>query len=413
MEPWHALLSTLRIHSAMSVPIRRQDGTTASVLTLFGACPNQFESAEMQKFSLGLQEKWEKLWHDRQGMSDERTSYLRERLFSGGLHMFMQPVVDLRTGQLLKVEALARLKDNDGKILAPGTFLTLLGHDELDRLFEIGLEQGLAWLQSWDAKGVSTELSLNLPPSCLSNANILSIVDDLLKRYDIAPARLTLEVLETQCIDTAKQEVTLKDFRSMGIQMAMDDLGAGHSNLLRLSASTFDCIKVDRGLLRHIREVPLQIFSVIRSLREMGHDLHSQVVVEGLEDADIIEAMRHLGCHYGQGFGIARPMPADDFLTWHRTNADQERRSEENAIYSDLGALAYMWTATRGAQTAAQFHFHSGPLIEWLKEQGKNDRYANQWHDILSTDPITEETIRKLREWLVDRVVNVQSKETI
>lgn len=412
MEPWHTLLANLRIHSAMSVPIRRQDGSTASVLTLFGACPNQFESAEMQKFSGGLQEKWEKLWHDRQGMSDERTSYLRERLFSGGLRMFMQPVVDLRTGALLKVEALARLKDSDGKILAPGTFLTLLGHDELDRLFEIGLEQGLAWLQSWDAKGVSTELSLNLPPSCLSNATILSMVDALLKRYDIAPARLTLEVLETQSIDTSKQEVALKDFRSMGIQMAIDDLGAGHSNLLRLSAATFDCIKVDRGLLRHIREVPLQIFSVIRSLREMGHDLHSQVVVEGLEDADIIEAMLHLGCHYGQGFGIARPMPADDFLDWHRLNADQVRQSEEITIYSDLGALAYMWATTRGARTATQFHLHNGPLTQWLKKQGKTDRDASQWYDILSAGPIAEGMIRNLREWLIDRVVNVQSKDS-
>ncbi|MFT9423620.1 MAG: EAL domain-containing protein [Acetobacter syzygii] len=406
MAPWHTLLANLRIHSAMSVPIRRQDGSTALVLNLFGACPNQFESAEMQQFATGLQEKWETLWRDRQGMSDERSSHLRQRLFSGGLHMFMQPVVDLRTGRLLKVEALARLKDADGTILSPGTFLALLGHDELDRLFESGLEQGLAWLQSWDAKGLSTELSLNLPPSCLSNTNILSMVKDMLDRYHITPNRLTLEVLETQDIDSDKQEAALRDFRAMGVQMAIDDLGAGHSNLLRLSATAFDCIKVDRGLLRHIREVPLQIFSVVRSLREMGNDLHSQVVVEGLEDADIIEAMRHLGCRYGQGFGIARPMPPDNFLDWYLVNAEQEPMEEETAIHSDLGALAYMWAATRGQPVAGLYHLENGPLIQWFKELARKDSDAAQWHVLLSAGPVSEEVVRPLREWLVGRVVH-------
>jgi diguanylate cyclase (GGDEF)-like protein len=408
MAPWHTLMASLRIHSALSVPIRRQDGTTALVLTLFGTCPNQFESPNMRQFASGLQEKWDRLWRDGQGLSADRSSHLRERLFSGGLRMFMQPVVDLRTGQLMKVEALARLKDADGTILPPATFLTLLGHDELDRLFQIGLEQGLAWLQSWDRKGLSTELSVNLPPSCLSNANILRMVSDMLNHHGIAPGRLTLEVLETQDLDSDKQGTALRDFRSMGVQMAIDDLGAGHSNLLRLSATPFDCIKVDRGLLRHIREVPLQIFSVIRSLREMGNDLHSQLVMEGLEDADVIEAMRHLGCHYGQGFGIARPMPPDDFLDWYRTYSDHDQEEDESEIRSDLAALAYLWTTTRGHPPLGRFHFQDGPLTRWLEGRDRNDGDVVRWHRILSAGPVPEETARGLRDWLVDRVVNAQ-----
>ncbi|MDE7548777.1 EAL domain-containing protein [Acetobacter fabarum] len=405
MAPWHTLLTDLRIYSAMSVPIRRQDGTTALVLTLFGACPNQFETSRMHQFSSGLQEKWEKLWRDRQGMSDERSSLLLERLFSGGLCMFMQPVVDLRTGHLRKVEALARLKDTDGTIVSPAIFLPLLGHDDLDRLFEIGLEQGLAWLKSWDENGLSTELSLNLPPSCLSNANILNIVGNMLKRYNMPPARLTLEVLETQDIDSGKQEAALRDFRAMGVQMAIDDLGAGHSNLMRLSAMAFDSIKVDRGLLHHIRDVPLQIFSVIRSLREMGRDLSSLVVVEGLENAEVIEAMRYLGCHYGQGFGIARPMPPDDFLEWYRVNSKLIPEEKENEIYYDLGALAYMWVATRGKPVAGQFHLENGPFVRWLEKLGRDDHDAARWYRLLSTGPVAEEVVHTLREWLVDRVV--------
>ncbi|GBQ21833.1 putative diguanylate cyclase [Gluconacetobacter sacchari DSM 12717] len=409
MAPWHALMANLRIHSAMSVPIRRPDGTTALVLTLFGACPNQFESVTMRRFVRELQEKWERLWQDGQGLSDERSARLRERLFSGGLRMFVQPVVDLCTGRLLKVEALARLQDTDGSILPPATFLALLGHDELDRLFQCGLEQSLEWLQSWDGRGLSTEMSVNLPPSCLSNADVLRMVDDMLNRHAIAPSRLTLEVLETQGLDSVKQGETLQDFRSRGVQMAIDDLGAGHSNLLRLSATPFDCIKVDRGLLSHIRDVPLQIFSVIRSLREMGRDMHSQVVVEGLEDADMIEAMRHLGCRYGQGFGIARPMPPDDFLDWYRTYSGQDEEEvdeEESDIHSDLGALAYLWMATRARPPLGRFHFRDGPLMRWLERCGRDDAEAVRWYSVLSAGLVPEEAARDMRDWLVERVVS-------
>ncbi|MBB2179776.1 GAF domain-containing protein [Gluconacetobacter tumulicola] len=405
MAPWHTLMVDLRIHSSLSVPIRRRDGTTALVLTLFGACPNQFESTSMREFAGGLQTTWETLWQNGQGMSDERSSRLRERLFSGGLRMFMQPIVDLYTGQVLKVEALARLKDADGAILSPATFLTLLGHDELDRLFQMGLEQSLEWLQSWDGKGLSTGMSINLPPSCLSNANILRVVDDMLKCHDIAAGRLTLEVLETQDLDPGGQGAVLQNFRSMGVLVAIDDLGSGHSNLMRLSATPFDCIKVDRGLLHYIRDVPLQIFSVIRSLQEMGNDMHSQVVVEGLEDADMIEAMRHLGCRYGQGFGIARPMPPDDFLDWYRTCSGQARE-QESGIHSDLGALACLWTATRGDPPQGGFHFEDGPLMRWLEERGRNDGDAAGWYRILAAGPVSEEVARDLRDWLVERVVN-------
>lgn len=405
MAPWHTLMTDLRVHSSLSVPIRRPDGTTALVLTLFGACPNQFESANMREFADGLQTTWETLWRDGQGMSDERSSRLRERLFSGGLHMFMQPVIDLGTGQLLKVEALARLKDTDGTILSPATFLTLLGHDELDRLFYMGLEQSLEWLRAWEAEGLATEMSVNLPPSCLSNADILRVVGDMLKRHDIASGRLTLEVLETQDLDSDRQGAALQAFRSMGVQVAIDDLGSGHSNLLRLSAMPFDCIKVDRGLLRYIRDVPLQIFSVIRSLQEMGNDMHSTVVVEGLEDADTIDAIRHLGCRYGQGFGIARPMPPDAFLDWYRTYSGQGRE-DESEIRNDLGALACLWTATRGDPPQGGFRFEDGSLVRWLEERGRNDGDAAGWYRILAAGPVSEEVARDLRDWLVDRVVN-------
>ncbi len=407
MAPWHTLMTDLRIHSSLSVPILRPDGTIALVLTLFGSCPNQFESANMREFADGLQVAWETLWKNGQGMSDDCSFRLRQRLFSGGLHMFMQPIIDLATGRLLKVEALARLKDTDDTIFSPTLFLTLLTHDELDRLFLMGLEQSLEWLHAWDAQGLSTEMSVNLPPSCLSDAKILRVVGEMLTRHAIAPGRLTLEVLETQDLDPDRQGKALHELRAMGVQVALDDLGSGHSNLLRLSAMPFDCIKVDRGLLHYIRDVPLQIFSVIRSLQEMGNDMKSTVVVEGLEDAEIIDAIRQLGCRYGQGFGIARPMPAEAVLDWYRAYAGAGRGQEdEDEIRNDLGALACLWTTTRGVAPQAGFRFADGPLMRWLEGRGWNEADAVEWYRILAAGPVSEEVARDLRDWLIDRVVN-------
>ena len=420
-QVWHEIAETFGMRSVLSVPIRQPGGQTAAALTVLGACPNQFESLLMQQFAGGLQQRWEQLWqrcHSRetQEVTDARSRKLRERLFSGGLVMYFQPVVDLNNGRLYKAEALARLRDANGEIVPPRVFLPLLGQDEMDRLFHMGLEDGLKWLRQWDDQGLVIGLSVNMPTTYLHNARGPAQVEALRKKHGVAPERLTVEILETQEIDSAAQNEAIQRFKDMGVCMAIDDLGSGHSSLLRLSSLPFDVIKVDQGLLRHIRAMPLQIFSVVRSLLDIGADFHDVVVVEGLETGDVIEAMRQLGCQYGQGFGIARPMAPEALFDWHTQfqSAFGGQIPSLNEIRSDLGALAFVWLLLRGGQYKGTGNMKDCALARWLLTLGAPGKQAWPWVENLCHGRDSVESGRQLTDWLGARVqAGVKQEEPV
>lgn len=417
---WHEIAEAFDVRSVLSVPIRQPGGQTAAALTVLGAYPNQFESLLMQQFAGGLQQRMEQVWqscHSRetQGVTDARSRKLRERLFSGGLIMYFQPIMDLNTGRLFKVEALARLRDVNGEIVPPRVFLPLLGQDEMDRLFHIGLEDGLKWLRRWDEQGLVIGLSVNMPTTYLHNARGPAHVEALLKKHGIAPERLTVEILETHEIDSAAQKEAIERFKAMGVGMAIDDLGSGHSSLLRLSSLPFDVIKVDQGLLRHIRAMPLQIFSVVRSLLDIGADFHDVMVVEGLESEDIIEAMRRLGCQYGQGYGIARPMAPEALFDWH-TQFQSGFKGEcpgLHKIRSDLGALAFVWLTLRGGQYKGTGNMDDCALTQWLVQQGEQGQPVWHWAENLCYGRETAESAQLLINWLIARVQAGTTQEVV
>lgn len=417
---WHEIAAAFDVRSVLSVPIRQPGGQTAAALTVLGSYPNQFESLLMQQFSGGLQQRMEQAWqrcHSREtlGVTDARSRKLRERLFSGGLVMYFQPVLDLNTGWLFKVEALARLRDVNGEIVPPRVFLPLLGQDEMDRLFHMGLEDGLKWLRRWDEQGLVIGLSVNMPTTYLHNARGPAQVEALLKKHGVAPERLTVEILETHEIDSAAQNEAIERFKAMGVGMAIDDLGSGHSSLLRLSSLPFDVIKVDQGLLRHIRAMPLQIFSVVRSLLDIGADFHDVVVVEGLETEDVIEAMRQLGCQYGQGYGIARPMAPEALFDWH-TQFQSGFNGEcpgLHKIRSDLGALAFVWLTLRGGQYKGTGNMDDCVLAQWLVQQGEQGQPVWHWAENLCHGREVTESGQLLINWLVARVQAGTAQEVI
>ena len=414
--PWRGMMETLGICSSISIPISMEEEQVAVVLALFGAYPNQFETQRMQQFARSLQHRWEQMWmrccfQRGSAVTEEQSCYIRDRLFSDGLRMYVQPIVNLRTGVLLEVEALVRIQDTNGAIIEPGSFLSLLGQNELDRLFHMGLEDCLTLLEQWQNDGQVINLAINMPPTYLLNEDGPAWVAGALQRHGIRPEQLTVELLETQMIDPTIQDIAIQKFKATGVKIAIDDLGSGYSNLLRLSSLPFDIIKVDQGLLRNIRTAPLQTFSMVKSVLDMGADFHELVIVEGLEDDDVIEAIYHLGCRYGQGYGISPPMPPEQFAQWYaayRVKVHACKHAKE--LVSDLGVLAYHWMSTRGGQSASKHPLHACLVTRWLEVQGLEGSEAAQWHEQChyGEDPV--DASRKFIDWLVERIVNANSK---
>ncbi|MCW8806975.1 MAG: EAL domain-containing protein [Rhodanobacter sp.] len=407
-QAWHALAAPLKFRSAISIPVFDRHGHTVAVLSLYGAYPNQFESNWIKQFFHDLQQRWHDIWQRCHAPaayvhSPAVAQNYRVRLFDGGLAMYMQPIIDLRSGKVVKVEALARLRLADGTVQLPDRFLPLLGDVERLRLFHLGLEQVLAQLASWDAQGLSLNAAINLEPSTLHSPGIEQHIADALHRHGIAPERLSLELLESGNLDDRTQDEAFRRITQLGISLEMDDLGAGFSSLQRFAALPFASTKIDRSLVARLRQEPIQTFSLIAALVALGRDLQRPVVVEGLEDASMVEVATMLGASCGQGYALARPMPAEAVAQWI---SSFRLPVEAGAIHTFRGALACLWQNARSAAAARAPAASACPLGEFFRDHGLQDSEGAALHARMQTDPDPADASTRLMHWLADNITS-------
>ncbi|WP_297483167.1 EAL domain-containing protein [Ferrovum sp.] len=410
---WHSSFRPLGIRSAVAIPIRGPQ-EMEFVMIVLGAYPHQFSSGWMRTFIASLQNRWEQLVRLSHAnrfpvMDSQQATIYRERLHSGGLRLFMQPVVELKTGALFKVEALARLAMPDGSLIMPGKFLTALRSSDLDALFRQGLAQGLEWVRECRGRGFDFPLSINLSPSTLLHPSCVQWVEEALRKNEIAPAQLTLELLETQDFDQGMVDEAITQLERLGVKLAIDDLGSGFSSLKRLASLPFDVIKVDQAMVRDIFSEPLKTLSLIRTIIQIGYDLERVVIVEGVENESILEAVALLGAHYAQGYALACPMPKEQLVSW----VGQPRKPVPtgNPLRTYLGALAHHWRymqrVGKRREMGSQMALEACPLTHFLREKGLEGAAVAQWHaQVHETNlaGIRQEASDRLKDWLVEQV---------
>ena len=361
------------VRSMAAIPVAPDAHRADMVLLLLGAFPRQFEAAPMEPFLQGLQRRWRELRATRLRrlpsavLQRDLAQSWRERLFSGGLEMHVQPIIDLRTGALRKVEALARLRQPDGSLVSPALFLPLLGNAELDRLFRLGLQQSLGFVREWDDQGLSVDLSVNLPPSTLLAPDCARWIDEALTASAVAPQRLALELLESDAFDDSTLVEAIGRLQPLGVRLAMDDLGAGYSSLKRLFTLPFDTLKVDQGVTAQLRAQPLDTLRLIATLIQVGHDMRRAVVVEGLEDSGMVEAARELGAQQGQGYAWSPPLPAAELPRWAARWRPQGLRTTPR---TPLGRLARQLRPARRDAPASALQ----QLVRQVVEEGGSTR---------------------------------------
>ncbi|NNN12375.1 MAG: EAL domain-containing protein, partial [Acidimicrobiaceae bacterium] len=343
---WHEMAKEFGIRSILSIPLLDSIGRPVAGLVLFGKLPNQFESHWMKQFAIGVGNRFSELWKSRSTGAGEvvispgvANSY-REGLFGGGFSTFVQPIVDLTTGEVVSVEALARLRLPDGRIVPPGDFLPLLGELEMEQLFQLALDHSLAHLVEWDKVGLRLNISVNLSPTTLVNPDCANTIRSSLEKWSIQPSRLIIELLESERLDRQARDASIAKLTAIGIELAMDDLGEGYSGLRRMSEVPFTTIKIDRSLMANLVQRPIQTMVVIDTLNTMSSSLGRKVVLEGLETEAHLEMAVLLGIPFGQGYGIAMPMPAEDIPSWIDSFVLEPSSS---LIRTYLGGLAHHW----------------------------------------------------------------------
>jgi PAS domain S-box-containing protein len=295
-------------------------------------------------------------------------------LATGTLEMHMQPIIDLTDGSTVMVEALARLSMPDGRMITAAEFVPTLSELELETLFVDGLDRALRYLAEWDDGGLALSISVNLDPFTLSNPLCATWVRDALIRNGIAAGRLTLELLETQAIDSAEQALVIAELAGLGVQFAIDDLGSGHSNLERLAHIPFDLVKIDSSIMAGFASAPVQTLSVVSALVQLSHELGRVAVIEGLETLGMLCVATALDAPLGQGYQIARPMPAADIPHWI---AHTPRRNNSDPYATAAGALAWHWRHSRETQ-------HEGELVDCpisaFLASCVSDQPIQEWH---------------------------------
>jgi len=367
------------VHSLAALPLGDGSGRTHGILFLKGKLPNQFSTNWIRPALDGLQQvlllaKQQIGSEVISSVTQEQRAFYRAQLFGGGLRMFMQPLWDLRNQRCTKVEALARLQLPDGSLVSPGIFLPLLNDTELNRLFMMGLDQALGYLRDWEEQGLEISLSINLPPTTLIDPSCPQWIADALASHGVSAARLTLEVLESPGTDYAAYSEAISRLHELGVLLAMDDLGSGYSSLQRLQQLPFDCIKIDQGLIRSLHQDPGRGIAIVGGLLALGKALALDVIVEGVEDTQLIEMAQLLGADSLQGYGVARPMPAETFPQWLQ-NSSPFPASDVPQSFLGLVASHWLWEQGQGDR------FHPDPAAAHLQCRVGRFLAAQGWQE--------------------------------
>ncbi len=352
VAPWREVGATLGFRSSVAVPLLDDSGQSFAVLTVCSNWPGFFVTGTRGSMLLYLQQVLgHAILRCEQGAVlpvAVRENY-RQRLMGGGIEMHYQPIVDLRTGAVSHVEALARLRGADGQIHAPGSFLPALGRSDLLHLFREGLTQACGALRDWERCGPAPAMSINLPADALTQDAYRDALLQTLAREGVRPDRIQLEVLESRDpYDLDRRDASIAALQRLGVRIAQDDLGSGHSSLLRMDNTPFDVVKIDQGLVRNAARDPKRALEFIFHLTRLAHGFGVPVTVEGLEDRGLIEAVAILGADHGQGYVVAKPMTAAEFPAWH---AGFRYDVDVHTPRTPLGALAgyLIWDQQRAA----------------------------------------------------------------
>jgi EAL domain-containing protein (putative c-di-GMP-specific phosphodiesterase class I) len=228
---------------------------------------------------------------------------------------FYQPKFDVAGFSLKGAEMLARWNHPDFGIVGPGVFIEpLISYGLLDELFLQLFKQGCVLQQQLQQQGNQISLAYNLDISQLNSTKLVYQIVDMVKKFNILPQCITLEITETGLLAApAVNMENLIRLRMLGFELAIDDFGAAHSSLARLCELPFSQIKLDGCFVRELSVEP-RCQAAISSVIALSQALNMELVIEGIETNSQLVLLQQLGCTIGQGFCFSRPIDEQTFI---------------------------------------------------------------------------------------------------
>jgi diguanylate cyclase (GGDEF)-like protein/PAS domain S-box-containing protein len=237
---------------------------------------------------------------------------LRAALTAGDLTVDYQPIVDLRTDDIVGVEALARWHHPSQGRLGPAVFVPLA--EEIGAATELDLyvmERACRQVRSWNEAGApSLRLAVNLSGNDLTSRDLVPGVTRILATTGLAPDQLELEVTESAAVvETSSVQEVLAQLKELGVHLAIDDFGTGYSALGRLRSLPFERLKIDRSLIGELHNDTGRT-TLVDTILDLAHVMGLQVVAEGVESSSQLDQLRKRHCDLAQGNLFGEPVEA-------------------------------------------------------------------------------------------------------
>ncbi|WP_197528111.1 GGDEF/EAL domain-containing response regulator [Posidoniimonas polymericola] len=255
---------------------------------------------------------------------------LRRAIRDGEFEVFYQPIISLQDNRLAKAEALVRWNHPTRGMQPPDLFIPVA--EETGMIEQIGaivLDEAARQIAEWrkhEPALADLKVSVNLSPRQLTSDRIVTTVEKTISRYQLDPQALALEITESGSMDNLNvvREITAR-FQELGVAVHLDDFGTGYSSLSILHSLPFSTIKLDRSFINNLLE-EVESATTIWAVVMIAQAGKLEVVAEGIETYQQLVKIRDLGCDYGQGYFMSKPLPAADFEAFCRTKLDDQAR---------------------------------------------------------------------------------------
>ena len=229
-----------------------------------------------------------------------------------GFELFLQPIVDAATGKVVGAEALSRIRDEEGKIIAPGIFIPVAENSgRINELGELVFDEACRFIKENNLGKSGVEwINVNLSPTQFIRTDLAERYSSIVDKYGIDPGCVHLEITEGSMIDDSFSQWQIDVMTAKGFKFVLDDYGTGYSNLARLKRCPFITIKLDMSIVWDFCKEPDEILpNMIQAFKHMGFS----ITAEGIEDTHMLSTMKEIGCDFLQGYFYSKPVPAAEF----------------------------------------------------------------------------------------------------
>ena len=253
---------------------------------------------------------------------------LRYAIERGHFLLYHQPKVDIRTGRLVGSEALIRWRHRRDGFISPDEFIGLAERTRMIRPVTLWvLEHAFQDCAMLRREGFDWTVSINLSARDLHDPEFPDLVAGMMARTSVRPDWVILEITESSIMtDPARVLNVLERMHGMGFHLSIDDFGTGYSSLAYLKKLPVSELKIDKSFVLDMLESESDAV-IVRATVELGHNLGLKVTAEGVENEEILNSLRQIGCDIAQGYYFAKPRPLDEILAWQQGGMWKAERS--------------------------------------------------------------------------------------